>query len=112
MVFSLLLNDLYIYDIFLLELLNQYSLQVRDSEERFYAMVAKAVVKIFNKKFRRYLTYIVLWLNNANQWLTISSTILSPELQTCYNLQEYLYAHKCINLIGLDFSWLECMTLS
>ena len=114
MVFSLLLNNSYIYDIFLLGFLNQYSLRVRDSEQTFYGILLEPLLKSLIKNLISIWHIFFLWLNSANQWLAISPIIFSPNMQTCYNLQAYLYEHKCINLshIALDFSWLECMTLS
>ena len=49
--------------------LESINFQTRNSEPRFKwcNMIAKAAVKIFNKKFFRYLTHCFVWSDKANQ---------------------------------------------
>ena len=70
-------------------------------------VVAKAFVKIFNKKFHRYLSYAFVWFDKENQWLTIRPILSSPNMQDCYTLHEYLFAQvftlKIICMPGTNY---------
>ena len=80
MVFSLLLNISYIYIMLLSGLLKQYSLA---KWLRAMGTDFKSIVKIFSKKFHRYLAHIFVWLDKANQWLEIYPILFSLDTQAC-----------------------------
>ena len=77
------LSPILLYDTFFLGLLNQYAFRQRVYNQRFKwcNMIAKAAVKIFNKKFCRYLTHLFVWSDKANQCLLNYPIFFTPHIQ-------------------------------